>query len=78
LNINTEIFINKKPFEYIMNKWLEILVGLVFLIAGILAWAYNLLGLGAAAWSFFKGGLMWFVLLIGFLFILLGISDLKE
>jgi hypothetical protein len=30
------------------------------------------------AWIFFKGGLFWFVVMIGLLFIMLGISDLKD
>jgi len=60
-----------------MNKWLELLVGLVFLIAAVSAWIMNFWGFGAAALAFFKGGLVWFVLMLGALFLLLGISDLK-
>jgi len=60
-----------------MNKWLELLIGLVFLIAGVSAWIMNLWGFGAAALTFLEGGIVWFVLMIGALFILLGISDLK-
>ena len=60
-----------------MNKWLELLIGLVFLIAGVSAWIMNLWGFGAAALAFLEGGIVWFVLMIGALFILLGISDLK-
>jgi hypothetical protein len=62
----------------IMNKWLEILVGLVLVIAAAVAWAYNLWAFGDAALSFLKGGIVWFVILIGLLFLMLGISDLKE
>jgi len=29
------------------------------------------------AWDFLKGGIFWFILMIGVLFVLLGISDLK-
>lgn len=65
-----------------MNKWLEILAGLVLVIAGILVWALTKgLGFwdfGTAAWEFLKGGLIWLVILIGILFLMLGISDLKE
>jgi len=61
-----------------MNKWLELLVGLVLVIAAICAWALNTWGLGTAALEFLKGGLVWFVILIGLLFLMLGISDLKE
>jgi len=61
-----------------MNKWLELLVGLVFVIAAICAWVINLAGFGTAALEFLKGGLVWVVILIGLLFLMLGISDLKE
>jgi len=67
-----------------MNKWLEILVGLILVIAAILvAWYSPLLwgdfwNFRHAAWEFLKGGAFWFVLGIGVLFIILGISDLKE
>jgi hypothetical protein len=61
-----------------MNKWLEIFIGLILLLAGIVIWATNIYGFGSAAFEFFKGGLLWMVILIGFLFIILGISDLKE
>tara|TARA_Y100000310_G_scaffold341480_1_gene440746 strand:+ start:1934 stop:2131 length:198 start_codon:yes stop_codon:yes gene_type:complete len=64
-----------------MNKWGEILLGLILLIGAVVVWNQTLsLGFwdfGTAAWEFFKGGLVWFVIMIGLLFILLGISDLK-
>lgn len=62
----------------IMNKWLELLIGLIILVAGVYAWGTNLLGFGVAALSFLKGGILWMLLLIGFLLVLLGISALKE
>jgi len=61
-----------------MNKWLELLVGLVLVIAAICLWGYKPWGFGTAALEFLKGGLVWFVILIGLLFLMLGISDLKE
>ncbi len=61
-----------------MNKWLEILLGLVLIIVSVYAWGINLLGLGTAALEFLKGGLVWLVILIGLLFLMLGISDLRE
>jgi hypothetical protein len=61
-----------------MNKWLEILLGLIFLNGAIVVWAFNFLGFGEAALSFLKGGLVWFVVLIGLVLIMLGISDLKD
>jgi len=66
-----------------MNKWLELLIGLVLIIAAVLVWAYSLSwgsfwNFGTAAWEFLKGGVVWFVILLGILFVLLGISDLKN
>lgn len=65
-----------------MNKWLEILLGLVLIIAAVLVWAFTLgkptWDFGTAAWQFLKGGIIWFVILIGLLFLMLGISDLKD
>ena len=66
-----------------MDKWTEILVGLVLIIAAVLVWAYSynwgsFWNFGTAAWEFFKGGLIWFVIMIGLLFLMLGISELRE
>jgi len=61
-----------------MNKWIEILVGLILIIAAVYAWGTNLIGFGTAALEFLKGGIVWFVILIGLLFLMLGISDLKS
>ena len=61
-----------------MNKWAEILLGLILVIASVYAWMANIGGLGTAALTFLKGGIVWFVILIGLLFLMLGISDLKE
>jgi len=68
-----------------MNKWVEILIGLILVIGAILVAFYSQnwtlfgkdLNFWSAAWVFLKGGIFWFVLMIGALFILLGISDLK-
>ena len=61
-----------------MNKWLEILVGLILIVAAVYAWGMNYYAIGQAALSFLKGGIVWFVIMIGLLFLMLGISDLKE
>lgn len=61
-----------------MNKWFELLIGLIFVTAPIYVWGMNIWGMGEAALNFFKGGLVWFVIMIGLLFIMLGISDLKD
>ena len=64
-------------FTISMNKWLELLVGLILVIAPI-ALAISYSSWGQAALSFIKGGLVVFFVLIGLLFIMLGISDLKD
>ncbi|MBU3906712.1 MAG: hypothetical protein KKA64_00505 [Nanoarchaeota archaeon] len=69
-----------------MNKWAELFLGLILLIGAILVAGYSasweLLGRNfnflSAAWIFLKGGLFWFVVMIGLLFIMLGISDLRD
>jgi len=71
-----------------MNKWFELILGLVLLIIVILVgWAssaYSWTWLGKdldflhAAWIFLKGGIFWLVTIIAFLLIILGINDLKE
>ena len=62
-----------------MNKWLEIFIGMILVIVPIyVAWGTSLLGLGTAALEFLKGGVIWFIIMIGLLFLMLGISDLKE
>jgi len=71
-----------------MNKWAEILVGLILIIGMILigfyssvsAWeiAGKSLNFWHAGWEFLKGGIFWLVMMIGLLFLMLGISDLRE
>ncbi|MBS3080065.1 hypothetical protein J4221_01215 [Candidatus Pacearchaeota archaeon] len=69
-----------------MNKWVEILLGLVLITVAVLVWGFSgnwaigkiSFDFGSAAWDFLKGGLVWFVIMIGLLFLLLGISELKE
>jgi len=59
-----------------MNKWLELLIGLVLLLAPVsIAWGT---GWGAAALEFIKGGVVVGVALIGLMFIMLGISDINS
>ncbi len=65
-----------------MNKWTELLIGLLLVIGSILVWSFTggtgFWDFGTAAWEFLKGGLLWAVLLIGVVLIILGISDIKE
>jgi len=71
-----------------MNKWVELLLGLI-LVAGmiLIGWASSAyswvvwgkdLNLLHSAWIFFKGGIFWLIISIGILLIILGISDLKD
>ena len=59
-----------------MNKWTEILLGLIFMLAAVLA-AFYLPGWLDSALSFLKGAILWFVLGIGLILLMLGISELK-
>ncbi|MBU0907244.1 MAG: hypothetical protein KKE05_03750 [Nanoarchaeota archaeon] len=68
-----------------MNKWAELFLGLILVIGAIIlafysqtwtAWGINF-NFWSPAWTFLKGGIFWFILMIGVLFILLGISELK-
>jgi len=63
-----------------MNKYLQILIGLVFLLAPIYEWIanYTKLDLGTAALTFLKGGVIWMFLGIGLVFLIMGISELKD
>ncbi len=70
-----------------MDKWAELLTGLVLIVGVILiAWAssaysWTLFGKDFnflhSAWIFLKGGIFWFAFFIGLLFIVLGINDLR-
>jgi len=72
------LFKSIRQYNYTMNKWLEILVGLVLIALAIYAWGMDLYGFGESALMFLKGGIVWFVIMIALVFILLGISDLKD
>lgn len=59
-----------------MNKWLELLIGLILVIIPIVL-AINYAAWGAATIQFLMGGIIVGVILVGLLFLMLGISDLK-
>jgi len=63
-----------------MNKWLEILTGLIILLISIILVlpGMPLANWGIAALNLLKGGVILIIALIGILFIILGISELKE
>ncbi|MCH7567987.1 MAG: hypothetical protein IIA87_01065 [Nanoarchaeota archaeon] len=68
-----------------MNKWAELLIGLILIVVPIIIAFYSQtwtifgksLNFWGPAWIFLKGGIFWFIAMIGVLFVLLGISDLK-
>lgn len=66
-----------------MVKWLkEFLIGFVLLAIVVLICFFtkdvSYLNFGLAAYEFAKGGLIWIMLLIGVLYIMLGIVDFRE
>ena len=66
-----------------MNKWTELLLGLIVLLGVIVFTWYSaswdsFWNFRHAAWEFLKGGIFWVVALIGFVLIVLGINDLRE
>jgi len=61
-----------------MNKWIELLLGLILVTVAVYAWGMNIIDLGTAALTFLKGGFVWFVIMIGLFLIVLGISDLRD
>ncbi len=60
-----------------MNKWIELLLGLILVIVPIVIAVY-FVSWGAATIAFLKGGVICLIVLIGLLLIMLGISDLKD
>ena len=71
-----------------MDKWFELLLGLVLLVGMIfVAWAssaYSWVIFGKdldflhSGWIFLKGAVFWIIIMIAFLLIVLGINDLRE
>lgn len=71
-----------------MNKWIELLLGLLILVGAMLvAWSsstYNWMLFGKeinflhAGWILLQGGVFWLFAMIGLLFVLLGLNDLRE
>jgi hypothetical protein len=59
-----------------MNKWVELLIGLLLISAGVYIWG-TYTSFGESALMLLKGGIVWGVLGLGAIFLLLGISDLK-
>ena len=63
-----------------MNKWIELILGLVLLV-GTVALVFPGMPLdswGSSALIVLKGGLTWLVALAGLILIVLGISEIKD
>ena len=63
-----------------MNKWLEILLGLILVVipVALVLPSMPFYSWGIAALEVIKGGIVVFIVLVGLLFLLLGINDLRE
>ena len=59
-----------------MNKWTEILFGLIFMLGAVLI-ALTFPNWLDSALIFLKGAVLWFVLGIGLILLMLGISELR-
>jgi hypothetical protein len=63
-----------------MNKFIEILIGLILIVAPILV-VLNVplfFSWGPATVEFLKGGVVVFIVIVGLVFLFLGISDMRS
>ncbi len=62
-----------------MNKWLEILLGLILVVVPIALVfpGMPLASWGSAALTVLKGAITWILILVGLLLVILGINDLR-
>ena len=61
-----------------MNKWTEILLGIILITISSIIWYSNIWGIGTSALEFLKGGVIWAIVIVGLMFLGLGLSSLKE
>ena len=61
-----------------MNKFAEIILGLILLVIALYAWVMGFKGFGSAAFVVLKGTIMWVIILVGAVLVFLGISELKD
>jgi len=59
-----------------MNKWIELLIGIIFMVVPVFC-ALRFADWGLAALHLLMGGVIIVAVLIGILFFVLGISDIK-
>lgn len=60
-----------------MNKWIELIVGIILIIVPIVC-AVNFVNWGKAALHFLMGGVIVVAVIVGIIFLILGITELKE
>ena len=61
-----------------MNKWLEIIIGVILLIDILAVFIKNFYGFGKDALVFLLGGIIWLAILMGLLFLIIGITNFKK
>ena len=61
-----------------MNKILGIFTGLIFLLIPIYVWIIDFANFGTAALFLLKGGMIWISLGIGIIFLVIGLTKLKD
>lgn len=61
-----------------MNKIIQILIGLILILAPVYVLIINWIGIGGAILTLIKGGITLLILLIGILLVIIGINDLRE
>jgi len=61
-----------------MNKWLEILIGLILLIDILTVFITNFRGFAKSSLVFLQGGIIWIIILIGIILVLLGLTNSKK
>lgn len=55
-----------------MDKWVEVILGLISLTVAALIWSCT----GRVALDFLIGGFIWILVMIGILFVVLGIGEI--
>lgn len=76
---NQNLFKLKTPYKSTMNKWFELILGLILLV-GVVALilpGMPLQSWGTSALIVLKGGLAWIIAIVGLILIILGISEIK-
>ncbi len=57
-----------------MNKWLEIIIGIILLVDILAIFITNFLTFGKDALTFLLGGIIWIIILIGIALLVFGLT----